>query len=331
MGIASKAPHPIVFEILLRPGFVGLEATMIIDALRITNRIYGAKAFDWYTSADQAGMVESSGGMFFNARDFAHIPTNPYVLIVPGNKDGTFLGKAAKNRISRLRREGCQVILLAEAAAEYIGHLRSDSGPVTTHWENKAVLLEQYIGANIADTFVEHHDGMTTSAGMGTTIDLMFMLIAEHVPLPVVRTVGAVFLHDHIRPSNTPQPSQRATILTQWDPALGQAITMMEDALESDLRINEIAADLGVSVRSLERKFGAAFGIPPMSFFRDLRLNKALSLVNSTNMPLVEVALSCGLGDPNRLSKLFRKKFSVTPAALRKKQPREVSKKKPQD
>jgi transcriptional regulator GlxA family with amidase domain len=305
---------PVQYEILVMPGFVGLEVSAIADMLRISNRIAGTEVFAYRFVSDRAGLVQGAGGMCVNAVAFGAVP---HTLIAVGNRGTGFLGRAAINRIARVRRQGGRVVLLAEAAAEFIGQTDT-AGPITTHWENKSALLERLVGAEIADTLAESHDGLITAAGMGTTIDLMFALVAERLAPATLRNVAAVFLHDRVRPFDTRQPAQRAEMMLPKDPVLRAAVAVMETRLEEDLRMAEIAQVVGTTSRSLERKFGKAFGVPPLRFLRDLRLNKARVLVTSTSLPLVEIGLSCGLGQVENLSKLFRAKFGVSPAGMRR-------------
>lgn len=317
MPTNPEADRAFRIEILLRPGFVGLEAVSVIDTLRIANRILGAARFAWTISGEEAGPVEGAGGYFLQAVRMDTID-KPDALIVPGNIHAKFLGKAAINRILRLRREGCQVILLAEAAAEIIGAQKTPRGPVTTHWENKLLLQESYVDAMVSDTIAEQFDGFVTAAGMGTTTDLMLHLIAQHIPASILRTVSAVLLHDRLRPFSTTQPAIQSTALTHGDPVVRRAIQLMELNLDADIPLETLAAQLGVSLRSLERKFAAAFSMPPAAFFRELRLNKALQLVTSTDMALIDVALSCGLKSTGNLAKSFKARFHKTPNAWRK-------------
>lgn len=318
MSSKTETAQPYIFEILLRPGFVGLEVTSIIDPLRIANRIAGKTLFEWTISAEAAGPVEGAGDYFMNANSFATLPKQPDVLMVPGNRSRTFLGKPAINRISRLRREGCGVVLLSEAAAEIIGLQKDIRGPVTTHWENKILLLESYVDAQVSDTIAEQFEGFITAAGMGTTVDLVLHLMSKHTPASIMRTVSAVLLHDRVRPFSTTQPALQATILTRRDPVVEKAIRLMEASLDADLPLEHVASQLGISLRSLERKFAKVFSMTPAAFFRELRLNKALQMINSTDLPLIDIALGCGLKSTGNLSKAFKQRFKKTPFVWRK-------------
>jgi transcriptional regulator GlxA family with amidase domain len=309
---------PLKFEILLKPGFVGLEVTSVIDTLRIANRIAGKTLFAWTTSAESTGPIEGAGGYYFKATGFESLTKPPDVLIVPGNRGRVFLEKSAINRILRLRREGSRIILLAEAAAEFIASQKSMRGPVTTHWENKLLLLESYVDAQVSDAIAERFEGFTTAAGMGTTIDLMLHLLGEFIPASIVRTVSAVLLHERLRPLSTMQPALQSTLTSNGDPVIQRAIELMQTNLDADMSLISLASQVRISLRSLERKFNKAFMMSPAAFFRELRLNKALQLITSTNLPLIDIAISCGLHSTGNLSKSFKARFNMTPMAWRK-------------
>lgn len=308
----------IQLEILLTSGFVGTEFTAIVDTLRIANRVLGHSKFSWKCTSNLGGFVESVTGFAVRTTEFSALRDHPDVMVVPGNGPDNPIGRGTVQRLRQMSRAGGKVILLSEAAAEFISRSQDLEHPMTTHWESKSTLVEQTIGADVADTLIETHDGLTTAAGMTATIDLMLNLLADYVDLSVVRAVSAVLLHDRIRPGNTQQTAQRASVLTSSDPYLRRVIRMMEENLEGELRIRDLARETGIAARSLERKFQTAFNTTPSQFLRDLRLNKSLILLNTTDMPLIEIALSCGLGSTGQFSKLFRARYSVTPAMFRK-------------
>ncbi|MGV8984699.1 MAG: helix-turn-helix domain-containing protein [Cypionkella sp.] len=106
--------------------------------------------------------------------------------------------------------------------------------------------------------------------------------------------------------------------MTRSDLILTKAVSLMEGDLENEVRILEMAQKLGISARGLERKFARTFGVSPSGFLCDLRLDKALRLISSTDMRLTDLALRCGLNNATNLSKLFRKRFDKTPTVRRR-------------
>ena len=90
----------------------------------------------------------------------------------------------------------------------------------------------------------------------------------------------------------------------------------MQDNIEEPVPINEIVDELGISTRSLERKFKTFLGTTPNGFYREMRLSKANNLLLNTTMSVREIGLACGF--PNGFSSLYKSFFGITPFVLRK-------------
>jgi AraC-like DNA-binding protein len=66
------------------------------------------------------------------------------------------------------------------------------------------------------------------------------------------------------------------------------------------------------------RAFRESFGCPPHAYLMRRRMECAQGLMLTTNTPLGQIALECGLADQSHLSRLFHKFVGETPAAWRR-------------
>lgn len=78
-----------------------------------------------------------------------------------------------------------------------------------------------------------------------------------------------------------------------------------------------ICQQMGMSRTNLYRKLIALTNLPLTLFIRDLRLQKALQLLQTTRMNVSEVAYACGFDDPKYFSRVFSEVFGQPPSALR--------------
>jgi len=82
-------------------------------------------------------------------------------------------------------------------------------------------------------------------------------------------------------------------------------------------RVETVAADLGISVRTLQRHF-KELALPAPDYWRLLaRARRAAGLLTS-GLPLIEIAGLCGFSDQAHMTRAFRCWFSGTPAQLRR-------------
>lgn len=101
------------------------------------------------------------------------------------------------------------------------------------------------------------------------------------------------------------------------DIVVDKAIELFRNNLEEPLQIKNIAEEVGISVRQLERKFVAATGLTPKAYYLEERLEKAQAIVRFSNLMLTEVALACGFGSNATLSQKYKQRFGQTPACER--------------
>lgn len=81
----------------------------------------------------------------------------------------------------------------------------------------------------------------------------------------------------------------------------------------------ELASDLCIGRVQLNRKMKAITGLKTTEYILNVRISKAKTLLETTDLSIGEVALKCGVEDVGYFSTLFRKNTGMTPSAWRKK------------
>ncbi|HEX4763907.1 MAG TPA: DNA-3-methyladenine glycosylase 2 [Usitatibacter sp.] len=99
------------------------------------------------------------------------------------------------------------------------------------------------------------------------------------------------------------------------------AAGLIDDGRLVDARLPDIAGTLGVTDRHLRRVFQDEFGVSPIAYAQTQRLLLAKRLLTDTAMPVVDVAMASGFASLRRFNHLFRTRYRLTPAELRRKAP----------
>ncbi len=81
----------------------------------------------------------------------------------------------------------------------------------------------------------------------------------------------------------------------------------------SDLSVDNIAEEVGISRVHLHRKMKELTGQTPHDFIRNIRLKKAANLLGSGNMNISEVMYSCGFSNAASFSTIFKKMYGMSP------------------
>jgi AraC-like DNA-binding protein len=100
------------------------------------------------------------------------------------------------------------------------------------------------------------------------------------------------------------------------DPVVTHALARLSD-VQAPASVADIARELAMSERQLERRFVARVGMMPKRFARLARFERALSLVRS-GLSLSSVAQDAGYADQPHLVREFRSFAGEPPSALRR-------------
>jgi AraC-like DNA-binding protein len=99
---------------------------------------------------------------------------------------------------------------------------------------------------------------------------------------------------------------------------MGRVLSWIETGLDRPLRVAELAARAGMSVRTFHRVFRAATGRTPWAYIVAARLARAAErLAHGPAETVTETALACGFDDGNYFSRSFRRFAGATPTAYR--------------
>lgn len=83
------------------------------------------------------------------------------------------------------------------------------------------------------------------------------------------------------------------------------------------IMLDDMANHAGLSKSHFSRIFRDQTGYSPVEYFIHLKVQKALSLLVLTKLPVQEIARMVGYADPYYFSRLFKKIVGVSPTASR--------------
>ena len=92
----------------------------------------------------------------------------------------------------------------------------------------------------------------------------------------------------------------------------------IEENLESDLTVTEIAAVACLSRHHFARAFRAATGESPNGYIGARRINRALSLLSTSEMSLAEIAFACRFSSQAAFARAFRRQLGQSPGEYRR-------------
>jgi transcriptional regulator GlxA family with amidase domain len=237
-------------------------------------------------------------------------------VIVPALATGT--PEALVPALARPDVRKAQVQLLkwhaegAQIAASCIGtFLLAESGlldgrEATTTWWLAPLFRQRYPKVLLDESrmLVPSDRGVTGGAAMGH-LDLTLWLIRKSSP--ELATVVSRYLLADIRTLQAPYiiPNH----LAQADPLIARFERWARANLKEGFSLGEAASAIATSARTLQRRCEAVLGKSPLSYFQDLRVERAQSLLHGGRLDLDAIAAEVGYVDGATLGALLRERL----------------------
>ncbi|MEJ6394655.1 GlxA family transcriptional regulator [Gymnodinialimonas sp. 2305UL16-5] len=311
---ARPGEGPKRFIFVLLDQFTLLCFSSAVEALRIANRMSGRDLYSWTLAGEGGDYAQSSSGIWFRLdTDLDEVMRDDTVLICGGIDVAKATSKRMLSWIRREARKGPMIGGLCTAGYTLAKAGLLDGKRATIHWENQDSFTEEFEEVTLTKSVFVIDGNRITTAGGTASIDLMLKIIAQDQGEELANLVADQLIYTSIR---TDQDTQRLSIPTRIGvrhPKLGQVIRMMETNIEDPISPAQLAQEVGMSTRQLERLFRRYLNRSPKRYYMELRLAKARNLLMQTDMSVINVALACGFASPSHFSKCYRAHYSTTP------------------
>jgi len=314
---ARNAPPPLRqrhFVFLLLNQFTLLSFSAAIEPLRIANRMSGQELYRWTLVAEGGVGAQCSNGVRLAAdKGLEEVARDDVVLVCGGLDIRTNTTPAVLNWLRRASRRGSVIGGLCTGAHVLAKAGLLDGKRATIHWENRDGFLEEFAEVDLTKTVFTIDTNRLTAAGGTASIDLILTLIADDHGKDLANAVADQLIYSTIR---TDRDIQRLSIPTRIGvrhPRLAQVIAQMEVSIEEPISPAELAEEVGMSTRQLERLFRRYLNRSPKRYYMELRLAKARNLLMQTELSVINVALACGFSSPSHFSKCYRAQYGTTP------------------
>ena len=187
---------------------------------------------------------------------------------------------------------------------------------MTTHWQWFDTFAHRYPRVQLERRqLITQSDNVFCVSSVNSVADLMVYLCGELFSPRVARHIENQFSPE-IRQRFSPSP-----VGTPKDLHHDELIADVQTELNRDLRaapaMSALASQLGVSSRTLIRRFKSATGVSIGQYLQQRRLDEAQALLRRTNLSITEVGVAVGLNDASHFSRMFREQTGLTPSAFR--------------
>ena len=306
--------HKKRFIFLLLDNFSLISYACAVEPLRLANRYHSSDFYEWKSASENGKTAECSAGTNFQV-DMGLEETNrgDTIIICGGINVKDHTSKAILNWLRREARRGVHIGALCTASYVLAKAGLLNGKTATIHWENYDSFEEEFDEVALSKSVFVVDENRSSSAGGIASIDLILRFVSDDLGQDLANTVADQLIYNAIR---TERDGQRLSIPTRIGvrhPKLSSVIQMMEKNIEEPISPSNLAREVGMSTRQLERLFRRYLNRSPKRYYMELRLQKARNLLMQTEMSVINVALACGFASPSHFSKCYRSHYNTTP------------------
>jgi transcriptional regulator GlxA family with amidase domain len=190
-----------------------------------------------------------------------------------------------------------------------------DGHEATTTWWLGPMFRQRYPAVRLDETRMLVPSGrfVTAGAAMGH-LELALWLVRQ--ASPALADLTARYLLVDVRPSQAPYIIP--VHLAQADPLVQRFEYWARQRLNEGFSLDAAARALTTSKRTLQRRIEAVLGKSPLSYFQDLRVERAVHLLRTSGWGVEAIAAEVGYADGVSLRALLRKRLGRGVRELRK-------------
>ncbi|WP_330228909.1 helix-turn-helix domain-containing protein [Nocardia sp. NBC_00508] len=187
----------------------------------------------------------------------------------------------------------------------------------TTHWALADELAAMFPDVSVrADALFIEDGPITTAAGAAAGIDLCLHLIRADYGATVANAAARAAVVTPVRPGGQAQFVDVA-LPAENGVTLSGTRTWAMQRLDTSLSLEDLARHARTSVRTLTRRFHEETGLSPQKWLLHQRLQRARELLESTTLPMDQVARHSGIGSAESLRQHMIRHVGVSPSSYR--------------
>ncbi|MEU9033427.1 helix-turn-helix domain-containing protein [Streptomyces sp. NPDC048352] len=294
-------------------------------AVGIVTEVFGPHGealdgFDFALCTDRPGPVPTDLGVPLTiTHGLERLASADLVIALPWAGFRTPPAPAVLGALSAAHERGALVAAHCVGAFALAAAGLLDGRRATTHWRFAELLAQRHPEVTVESDALYIDEGrIITGAGAAAGFDLcLHLLRREHGAAMANAVARDVVLPSH-RDGGQAQYLAAPVPEDCRDERLAEVLAWARGNLHQPLPVAELARRAMMSKRTFARRFTAATGTTPHAWLRSLRLGTAEELLETTDLPVEEIARRVGYGSAAVLRDQFVRRRGVPPRSYRR-------------
>ncbi|WP_237476984.1 transcriptional regulator FtrA [Lichenibacterium dinghuense] len=276
----------------------------------------------WYryaATAVEAGPLTAAGGLTVAVHHGLEVLTEADLVVVPGWRAiDAPVPAALVGALRAAHARGARIMSLCSGIAVLAAAGLLDGRRATTHWRYVATVAARHPTIRFeADVLYVDEGDVLTAAGSAAGVDLCLHVVRGDFGPEAANGVARRLVVPPHRDGGQAQFIAAPVPRRHEAGRLGPLIDAMRARPGDDHRLDALAARAGMSLRTFQRRFAEATGLPPGEWLMAERLRLARELLErAAPAALDDVAAAAGFGTV-AMRHHFRSRLGISPSAHR--------------
>ena len=302
------------FGFLLLPEFTLLAFSAALDPLRIANQLAQKPLYGWLVLSEDGAAVSSSSGIDIGVHAaLDDLKSDIYLFVCSGNNGTKVASDTVLGHLRRHVRFGGQIGGICTGAATLARAGVLENKQFTLHWENQPGFIEAFPDLAPTPRRFERDGKLLTCGGGAAATGMMISVITQDYGEDFAIAVSDMCLNGSDITTRSEQRSSIAKAISSRNPRVLAVLRAMYENIETPLTLDELAENAGISRRQIERQFKQLLDEAPAQTYRNIRLDRARTLLMETDLSVMEVAMAAGFNSNGVFSRHYKERYGETP------------------
>ncbi len=246
----------------------------------------------------------------------ALLPRHFFVYLLGGERDDTSVESWDGSHYVRGRPPASNFSLLVPQGQRYVGKTSGSGSYRYILSEIEHSMFTRVLGENVGEFDLRPYSGPNLVApGL---LERVAALCAgtNDFPLAYAESLASMLVVELFNASAT-KPIPREIAVSVGSERFKIALDFIEEYLDRDIGLYEVASLVGLSVTHFSHAFKTSYGISPYRFILQRRVQRAKTLLRTSNETIAAIASSVGYSSQSRFSADFAKFVGTAPSAYR--------------
>jgi transcriptional regulator GlxA family with amidase domain len=213
---------------------------------------------------------------------------------------------------------GCRIVAVCLGTFVLAAAGLLDGRRATTHWRFCSALSSAYPQVQVVPDMLYVDEGaVLTSGGVAAGIDVCLHVVRKDHGAEIANSLARRLVFGPHRDGGQAQFIEQP-VADSSDPRLAGAMAWAREHLPENPAISQLADMAHMSRRTFYRMFQAAAGTTPHRWLISQQVILACRLLETSALPVAEIANRSGFGDTSALRRHFTGQVGVSPATYRR-------------